>query len=181
MPSSCSSRHLAEKAALEAVLAVEVVDLRRDLLLAPLPHRRDERLVLVAQRKVDHVSSPSVVVGPVGEVDAILEPGPRGQDPSPLVRIGGGHEDAHHREAADARQRLLPVALVDHPRLETGLAQAQSGQLGLVDLARLENDVPVAVRALRLRAHRSFQAGLRFSDTARRPSSTSWVPSSWLR
>ena len=59
-PEQLQLGHLAQEVAIETVLPVEIVDERKDVLPAPLAQGGDERLVLVAQLQVDHVSSLSV-------------------------------------------------------------------------------------------------------------------------
>ena len=135
--------------------------------------------MLVAQLEVDHLSSfPAslgVALGIFRQLVRFLEqqPGSLG-----LLRF---HQHAHHRECPHHRHRLLGEALIDHARVQAGLAQPQRRELRLVELARLEHHVPVAVRGGLDAAHRSFQTGFLFSATAFKPSSTSCVASSWLR
>ncbi len=172
-PEQRELRHLAQEVALEAVLAVELVDAGRDARAGPVAHRRDQRAVLLAELEVDHEGSSSASSGSAGAAVASSR--------TRLGRARPGDEHAHARERAHRRERLLPEALVDDLDLETGLAQAERRQLGLVHLVGLQDDVPLTVRGTPRLAHRSFQAGLRFSITERRPSSTSCVWRSWFR
>src|SRR4029453_18485738 len=56
-PQQLELAHALQEVAVEAVRAVEVVDLRLDFLPRPLAHRLDERLVLLTQLQLDHGSS----------------------------------------------------------------------------------------------------------------------------
>ena len=49
--------HLRQDAAVEAVLAIEVVDLRRDLARAPFAHRALEQLVFFGEIEIKHEPS----------------------------------------------------------------------------------------------------------------------------
>src|SRR4029453_5560655 len=56
-PQQLPLAHALQEVAVEAVRAVEVVDLRLDFLPRPLAHRLDERLVLLTQLQLAHGSS----------------------------------------------------------------------------------------------------------------------------
>ena len=144
-PEQVQVGHALQEAALEAVLAVEVVDLRRDLPRRPVAHRLLDVLVtrLPAQTKA------SVVLGVLHSDSAVL-----GQ------RLGAGRGRAGPRPACSFGTRTrttekertlgsgswLKVWSTTSASMP-GLAQAQGDQLGLVDLRGLRHLVPPAVGA----------------------------------